>query len=127
MGSFIDLRIDSLIYFCETMKHQAAYSLLFLSGKSAPTQKEVEAFMKTAGVAVDKDSIKAFFKVMDGKDVPTLVRDGEKKKISMPCGGGGGGAAGPAAAGPVAAAKVEEKKEEAEEVDMGGLFGDDDD
>ena len=45
--------------------------------------------------------------------------------------------AGPAAGGPVAAAggadaapeedKKEEKKEEAEDVDMGGLFGDDDD
>ena len=42
-----------------------------------------------------------------------------------------GSAAGPAAAGPAAAAEVaevkEEKKEEAEAVDMGGLFGDDDD
>ena len=45
-------------------------------------QKEVEAFMKTTGVSVDKDSMKAFFKIMDGKDVPTLVRDGEKKKLS---------------------------------------------
>merc|ERR1712100_177423 len=123
---FIDLRIDSLIYFCETMKHQAAYSLLFLSGKSAPTQKEVEAFMKTAGVAVDKESLDAFFKIMDGKDVPTLVRDGEKKKVSMPCGGGGGGAVVAAAGGAAAAApKEEEKKDEPEDVDMGGLFGDD--
>ena len=43
-----------------------------------------------------------------------------------------GSAAGPAAAGPAAAEaapeeKKEEKKEEAEDVDMGGLFGDDDD
>ena len=84
--------------------------------------------MKSAGVAVDKDAIKAFFKVMEGKKVTTLVKDGEKKKISMPCGGGGGGAV--AAAGGAAAAeapKVEEKKEEPEDVDMGGLFGDDDD
>ena len=84
--------------------------------------------MKAAGVTVDKESLDAFFKVMDGKDIPTLVRDGEKKKVSMPCGGGGGaapaGGAGPAAA---AAEKKEEKKEEPEDVDMGGLFGDDDD
>ena len=43
--------------------------------------------------------------------------------------GGGGGAA--AAAGPAAAAEEEapkeEKKEEVEDVDMGGLFGDDED
>ena len=43
-----------------------------------------------------------------------------------------GPAAGPAAAGPAAGAAAEEapkeeKKEEAEDVDMGGLFGDDDD
>ena len=83
--------------------------------------------MKSAGVASDKASLDALFKAMEGKDVPTLVRDGEKKKVSMPCGGGGGGGA--ASAGPAAAAvvKEEEKKEEAEDVDMGGLFGDDDD
>ena len=45
---------------------------------------------------------------------------------------GGGGGAGPAAAGPAAAAAdaapaQEEKKDEVEDVDMGGLFGDDDD
>ena len=44
------------------------------------------------------------------------------------------GSAAPAAAGPAAAAgeaaveeKAEEKKEEVEDVDMGGLFGDEDD
>ena len=110
------------------MKHQAAYSLLWLSGKSEPTQKEVEAFMKSAGVAADKDALKAFFKVMDGKKVTELVEAGEKKKISMPCGGGGGGGAVAAAGGAAAEApKAEEKKEEPEDVDMGGLFGDDDD
>jgi len=82
--------------------------------------------MKSAGVASDKASLDTFFKVMDGKSVTTLVKDGEKKKVSMPSGGGGGAAAaggGAKAAAPV----VEEKKEEAEAVDMGGLFGDDDD
>ena len=83
--------------------------------------------MKSAGVAVDKDSLKAFFKVMDGKDVPSLVKAGEKKKISMPCGGGGGGAVAATGGAAAAAPVVEEKKEEPEDVDMGGLFGDDDD
>ena len=83
--------------------------------------------MKAAGVTVDKESLDAFFKLMDGKDVPTLVKDGEKRKVSMPCGGGGGGAAPAGGAGPAAAEVKEEKKEEPEDVDMGGLFGDDDD
>ena len=82
--------------------------------------------MKAAGISVDKESIKVFFKAMEGKDIVELVKEGEKKQVKMPRGGGGGGAA--ASAGPAAAApKEEEKKEEPEDVDMGGLFGDDDD
>ena len=56
----------------------------------------------------------------------------EGKKVSdlFACGGSGGPA--PAASsGPAPAAKVEEKKEEPkeeeEDVDMGGMFGDEDD
>jgi len=107
------------------MKHQAAYSLLFLSGNSAPTQQQVEDFMKASGVAVDAESLKIFFQTIEGKSVPELVAAGSKKQISMPSGGGGAAAAGGAA---VEEAPVEEeKKEEVEDVDMGGLFGDDDD
>merc|ERR1719265_140292 len=102
------------------MKHQAAYSLLFLSGNSAPTQAQVEEFMSAVGVSVDKEAIAAFFKTIEGKSVPELVKEGEKKQVTMPRGGGGGAAAEEA---PV----EEEKKEEVEDVDMGGLFGDDDD
>ena len=64
-----------------------------------------------------------FAKALKGQDVGELLSN-----IGN-AGGGGGGAA--AAAGPAAAAEVveekEEKKEEPEDVDMGGLFGDDDD
>ena len=82
--------------------------------------------MKAAGISVDKESLKAFFKTMEGKDIPTLVAEGKKKQVEMPRGGGGGAAA--ASGGAAAAApKEEEKKEEVEEVDMGGLFGDEDD
>ena len=42
-------------------------------------------------------------------------------------GGNGGGGAGPAAAGGADEPAAEEKKEEVEDVDMGGLFGDEDD
>ena len=83
--------------------------------------------MKATGVSSDKASLDAFFKAMDGKDVPTLVREGESKKVSMPAGGGGGAVAAGGAPAAAAEAKVEEKKEEPEDVDMGGLFGDDDD
>ena len=84
--------------------------------------------MKAAGVESDSASLDAFFTVIEGKTLPELVAAGSKKHISLPSGGGGGArvaAAGGAAA--PAEEKKEEKKEEVEEVDMGGLFGDDED
>merc|ERR1712086_789979 len=98
------------IYSSETMKHQAAYSLLWLAGKE-PTQKDVEAFMKKCGVSCEKESLDAFFKTLKENNVVDAVAAGSKKHISMPSGGG------------AAPAKAEEKpaeKEEAEDVDMGG-------
>ena len=111
------------------MKHQAAYSLLWLAGKE-PTQKDVEAFMKKCGVSCEKESLDAFFKTLKENNVVDAVAAGSKKHISMPSGGGAARPAAAATAGGAAAAKAEEKpaeKEEAEDVDMGGLFGDDED
>jgi len=109
------------------MKYQAAYSLLFLSGKSSPTAAEVEKFMKDSGVSCDKKELTQFFTILGDRSVTELVKAGKSKKVTMPSGGGGGaaakGGAGPAEEAP----KEEEKKEEVEDVDMGGLFGDDDD
>ena len=111
------------------MKHQAAYSLLFLSGNNAPSKSDVESFMKKAGVSVDKESLDLFFKQIDGKSVVELIAAGAEKTVSMPSGGYAGPVAGAAAGGASAEEKpaVEEKKEEVEDVDMGGLFGDDED
>ena len=82
--------------------------------------------MKKAGVSVDKTDLDTFFKKIDGQEVQDLVKAGTKKCAVLPS--GGARAAGPvAAAGAAEAAPEEEKKEEAEDVDMGGLFGDDDD
>merc|ERR1712100_475022 len=104
------------------MKHQAAYSLLWLAGKE-PTQKDVEAYMAKCGVSVDKEALGHFFKCMEGKNVVDAVKAGAAKQVAMPRGGGGGGGAAAAsgAAGAPAAAeeKAEEKAEEEEDVDMG--------
>ena len=105
------------------MKEQAAYSLLYLSGKT-PSQADVEAFMNKCGITVDKDALKTFFAAVANTSVTDAIAAGDKKTISMPAGG-----ARPAAGATAAAAeapKEEDKKEEAEDVDMGGLFGDDD-
>ena len=62
------------------MKHQAAYSLLYLAGKT-PTKKDVEEFMKKCGVSVDKESLDAFFKTIADKQVVDAVKEGGKKCI----------------------------------------------
>ena len=65
-----------------------------------------------------------FAKALKGQDVGQLL-------ANIGTAGGSGGGAAAAAAGPAeaAAAEPEEKKkeDEPEDVDMGGLFGDDDD
>ena len=60
---------------------------------------------------------------MEGKKYHETVEAGLKKISAM------GAAAGPATGGATAAASApaDEKKEEEEDVDMGGLFGDDGD
>ena len=65
-----------------------------------------------------------FAKALKGQDIGALLAN-----VGSAGGGGGAAAAGPADAGPAAAEEPEEKKkeDEPEDVDMGGLFGDDDD
>ena len=105
------------------MKHLAAFALLVLGGKENPTAEDVEKLLKDAGVKADSDKIKKLIESFEGKNFHELVQGGLSKMASM-----GTGSA-PAASGSLAAAAPvkEEKKEEAEEVDMGNLFGGDDD
>jgi len=106
------------------MKHQAAYTLLWLAGNE-PTQKDVQAFMTKSGVSIDKEALAAFFKALDGKTVTGACTAGAKKQVTMPSGGARAAAPGAAAAGGDAgAAPAEVKEEEPEQVDMGNLFGD---
>ena len=81
--------------------------------------------MKECGVSVDKDALKTFFTCLGEQSLSDAQAAGRAKFIKMPCGGGGGARA--AAGGSAPAEAVEEKvKEEEEAVDMGGLFGDED-
>ena len=78
------------------------------------------AVIKASGNEVEPYWPMLFAKALKGADVGALLSNI----------GSAGPAAGPAAAaGGAAAAEApkEEKKEEAEDVDMGGLFGDEDD
>ena len=108
------------------MKHIAAYALLVLGGKAEPTAKDIEKVLKGAGADKDDEKIKALCEALKGKSFHELVAAGTAKLGSM---GTAAAASAPAAGG---AAKEEEKPKEAvkeeeedEDVDMGGLFGDD--
>jgi len=108
------------------MKHLAAYALLVLGGKEKPTADDVEKLLKEAGVKGDADKSKKLVEAMGGKSFDDVASKGLAKIATM---GSGAPAAGGAAASKTAAAVEEEKpkEDEPEDVDMGGLFGDDED
>ena len=79
----------------------------------------MNAVIKASGNDVEPYWPMLFAKALKGADVGELLTN---------IGSAAGPAAGPAAAGAAAVEEVkEEKKEEVEDVDMGGLFGDEDD
>ena len=86
--------------------------------------EKLTKIIKASGNEVEPYWPMLFAKALKGQDVGALLAN-----IGTAGGGGGGAAAGPAADAPAAEAEPEkeEKKEEPEDVDMGGLFGDDDD
>ena len=107
------------------MKHLAAYALLVLGGKESPTAADVEKLLKEAGCKSDEEKVKKLIESMNGKKFDEVAEAGLAKISKM----GGAGPAAPAGGATAAAEapKEDEKKEEPEDVDMGGLFGDDDD
>merc|ERR1719438_379541 len=98
------------------MKHLAAYALLVLGGNESPTAADVTKLLKDAGVEADKDSVKTLISKLDGQNLPELIAAGYDKFAAVD---GGAGEA------PAEEKKKEEEPEE--EVDMGNMFGDDDD
>ena len=108
------------------MKHLAAYSLLVLAGNPSPSADDVSKLLKEVGVAPEKESLDQLIKALKGKKLHELVRDGSKKLASVPSGGAAAPTGAVAAGATTAAPEVKEakKEEEAADVDMGGLFGD---
>ena len=108
------------------MRHIAAYALLVLGGKEAPTPADVEKVVKDAGAEPDKEKITALCAALEGKPFNELVAAGIAKLGSMGTGAPAAGGAGAAAEAPKAEEKPKEEEPE-EDVDIGGMFGDDDD
>ena len=88
------------------MRHIAAYALLVLGGKDAPSAADVEKVVKDAGATADKAMIEALCKAMEGKPFEELASAGISKLGSM---GSGPAAAGAPAAGGAAPAEAKKK------------------
>lgn len=108
------------------MKHIAAYALLLLGGKAAPSADDVEKVLKDAGVAADSDKAKALVEALAGKAFHELVSEGQAALSKMGTGSGAAASAPAAGAGDAKKEDVKEEEEEEEDIDMGGMFGDDD-
>jgi large subunit ribosomal protein LP2 len=103
------------------MKLIAAYALLVLGGKEAPTTEEVSALVTSAGGEVDEASLAALIGDLEGKDIHELLAKGTEDLKA--CVGAAGPAAAPAAGGaaPAAAAAPEAPKEEEVDALAGGM------
>lgn len=108
------------------MRHIAAYALLVLGGKDKPSAADVEKVVKDAGAEPDKAKIEALCAALEGKPFHEIVAAGIAKLGSMGTGAPAAGGAAKADAAPAAEEKPEEKEPE-EDVDIGGMFGDEDD
>lgn len=60
------------------MKLIAAYALLVVAGKEAPTAEEVTAVVTAAGGEVDEESLTALMGDLEGKSIHELLAKGEK-------------------------------------------------
>jgi large subunit ribosomal protein LP2 len=111
------------------MKYLAAYALAWLSGKTSPAAKDLEAIVKSAGGDFDAKQAEALVEALKDKSLHELIASGKGKLSGIAL---AGGSAAPAATAGKAAEtkedKKEEKKEEDEDAALGGgmgLFGDD--
>lgn len=109
------------------MKEIAAYALLVLGGKETPSANDVEKLLKDAGCKPDSDKIKELIDKMGGKKFDEACEAGLKKISTMGSGAPAAGGASAAAASATAAPVEEAPKDEEEDVEMGNLFGDDED
>eukprot|EP01039_Chlorochromonas_danica_P001243 gene1243-1355_t len=110
------------------MKYIAAYVLLVLGGKTAPTVEDVTNLITNIGGEVDTEKLTTLFTDIEGKDIHELLAKGENDLKSVvaagPAAAGGAPAAGGAAPAAAAAAPEKPKEEEVDALDGGmDMFG----
>ncbi|KAK6461475.1 60S acidic ribosomal protein P2 [Scheffersomyces coipomensis] len=108
------------------MKYLAAYLLLVQGGNASPSTSDISTLLETVGVEAEESRISNLLAELEGKDINTLISEGNGKLASVPTGGAavssGSASSGAAATEEAAEEEVEEAKEESDD-DMGfGLF-----
>lgn len=109
------------------MKHVAAYALLVLGGTAVPEPDQIMALLKEAGVTADKEQVEALSAQFKGKGFHEIVAEGLAKMGSASASAGPAAAAVAGDAKPAKVAEKEASEEEEADVEMGGLFGGDED
>ena len=111
------------------MKYLSAYALAWLSGKSSPSVKDLEAIISAIGGEFNKERAEAVIDSLAERDLSQVVRNGLPKLQS-----GGGAVVASSSSAPAAVTetkKEEEKKEEKKDEDAEfegamDMFGGDD-
>ncbi|OMJ76843.1 hypothetical protein SteCoe_23690 [Stentor coeruleus] len=113
------------------MKYLSAYALAWLSGKTSPTVKDLEAIISAVGGSFDKQTAETVVESLQERDLPQIIRAGFSK---LQVGGGSvsvSASSAPAAQTSATEEKKEDKKDDKkdEEADFDGaldMFGGDD-
>merc|ERR1712023_151190 len=119
----------------KNMKVIGAYMLAVVGGNKTPDAQTIQTILSSVGIeltAEDNEQLSSLIAICEEKGgIDAVMKEGHEILKKCPAGsggGGGGGGAASAAAGaaPEAAVAAAEEEEEAA-VDMGGLFGGEDD
>lgn len=106
------------------MKVIAAYLLASLTGEPV-TESKLTAILSSVGVEADSSRVAALLKELEGKDIATVIAEGNSKLASVPSGGSAVASSGigmklilgaVASSGSAAPAEEEVKEEAKEEV-----------
>merc|ERR1719262_1452352 len=100
-----------------TMKYMAAYSLLVLGGNEAPNAEEVANFMRECGVQADVAEIEIMINAFAGRKIHDMINEGNDKVVEM--------FAEPEKIVEDVIEEVTEDDGSDEEVNIGNIFGDD--